>query len=129
MRLKILLPFRIFADTNSVLRVVAGTTDGSIGLLPNRLDCAATLVPGILEYETEAGGVAYVALDEGVVVKTGQDVLISVRRAIAGADLHQLRKQVEREFLTFSAEEKSARSVMAKLEVGFLHRFASLQDE
>ncbi|MEO5755491.1 MAG: F0F1 ATP synthase subunit epsilon [Mesorhizobium sp.] len=129
MRLKILLPFRIFADTNSVLRVVAGTTDGSIGLLPNRLDCAATLVPGILEYETEAAGVAYVALDEGVLVKTGQDVLISVRRAIAGADLGELRHQVEQEFMTLSTEERTARSVMARLEAGFLRRFGSLPHE
>ena len=129
MNLKILLPFRVFAETTSVLRIVAETSGGSFGLLPHRLDCVAALVPGILEFETAAEGVAYVALDEGVLVKTGADVLISVRRAIAGADLGQLRDQVEREFLTLNDEEKSARSVMAKLEGGFLRRFARLQHE
>lgn len=129
MHLKVLLPFRVFADTASVLRIVAETTDGSVGLLPHRLDCVASLVPGILEYETEAEGVAYVALDKGILIKTGPDVLISVRRAIAGADLGQLHQQVEQEFLTLSNEEKSERLIMAKLEGGFLRRFASLRHE
>ena len=129
MHLKILLPFRVFADVGGVSRIVAETTDGSVGFLPHRLDCAAALVPGILEYETEADGTAYVALDAGVMIKTGSDVLISVRRAIAGLDLAQLHQQVIDEFLTLSAEEKNARSVMAKLEVGFLRRFARLHHE
>ena len=129
MHLKILLPFRVFADTDKILRLVAETAAGSVGFLPNRLDCVATLVPGILEYETSADGVAFVALDAGVLVKTGASVLISVRRAIAGADLGQLRAQINQQFLTLSAEEQSARAVMGKLEGGFLRRFASLHDE
>ena len=129
MHLKVLLPFRIFADADPVLRFVAETTAGSVGFLPNRLDCVATLVPGILEYETAADGIAYVALDDGVLVKSGDEVLISVRRAIAGADLGQLREQIDNEFLTLSDEQKSARAVMAKLEGGFLRRFANLQHE
>lgn len=129
MHLKILLPFRIFTDTTSVSRIVAETSEGSMGLLPQRLDCVASLVAGILEYQAAADGIVYVALDEGVMVKTGPDVLISVRRAIAGADLGQLHELVEQEFLTLSSEEQTARSVMAKLEAGFLHRLASLQHE
>ncbi|MDF1748709.1 MAG: F0F1 ATP synthase subunit epsilon [Alphaproteobacteria bacterium] len=129
MRLKILLPFRVFATVTSVSRIVAETSEGSIGLLPHRLDCVASLVPGILEYETQAKQIAYVALDEGVMIKTGADVLVSVRRAIAGSDLSQLHKQVEQEFLTLSSEEEATRSVMAKLEVGFLHRLASLHHD
>jgi F-type H+-transporting ATPase subunit epsilon len=129
MHLKILLPFRVFADVSPVLRVIVETTEGSVGLLPHRLDCVAGLVPGLLEYETEADGIIYVALDQGVLVKTGPDVLISVRRAIAGDDLDQLRQQLEGEFLSLSAEEESARTVMAKLESGFLQRFADLRHD
>jgi hypothetical protein len=47
--------------------------------------------PGILIYETEAEGEVYLAMDAGVLVKTGADVLVSVRRAIRGTDLGQLR--------------------------------------
>ncbi len=127
MNLKILLPFQVFADTSGVSRIVAETHQGSFGILPRRLDCVAALVPGILVYETEAEGETFVAVDEGVMVKAGQDVLISVRRALAGADLATLRAAVEEEFLTLDDRERAVRSVMAKLESGFLRRFARLQ--
>jgi F-type H+-transporting ATPase subunit epsilon len=68
-------------------------------------------------------------MDEGVLVKAGADVLVSVRRAIAGTDLGQLRDSVEQEFLTLNEHEQSVRSVMAKLEVGFLRRFATFKHE
>src|SRR5271154_689619 len=127
MNLKVLLPFRIFAEKTGVSRIVAETREGSFGLLPHRLDCVAALAPGILIYETEAGGEVCVAVDEGVLVKSGFDVLVSVRRAIGGTDLGQLRHSVEQEFLTLNEQEQSVRSVMDKLESGFLHRFATLQ--
>jgi F-type H+-transporting ATPase subunit epsilon len=129
MRLKVLLPFQVFAERTGVSRIVAETHKGSLGLLPHRLDCVAALVPGILIYETESDGEVLVAVDEGVLVKTGLDVLVSVRRAIGGTDLGQLRGAVEKEFLTLDQHEQSVRLVTAKLETGFLRRFASLQDE
>ena len=129
MNLKVLLPFEIFAEKAGVSRIVAETRAGSFGLLPHRLDCVASLVPGILIYETDVEGEVYVALDEGVLVKTGPDVLVSVRRAISGTDLGQLRDAVEHEFLTLDEHEQSVRSVMAKLETGFLRRFATFQHE
>src|SRR5450830_1180716 len=129
MNLKILLPFKVFAEKTGVLRIVAETPSGSFGLLPNRLDCAAALMPSILIYETASEGEVFVALDEGVLVKTGKSVLISVRRAMGGADLSQLRQAVEKEFLTLDEHEQSVRSVMAKLETGFLRRFATFQHE
>lgn len=129
MHLRILLPFGVFADKTGVLRIVAETRDGSFGLLPRRLDCVAALEPGILTYETDADGEVFVAVDEGVLVKTGTDVLVSVRQALGGADLGQLRVAVEENFLTETEEEQSARSVMAKLESGFLRRFATFQHE
>jgi len=129
MNLKVLLPFRIFADKTAVSRIVAETQDGSFGLLPRRLDCVAALVPGILVYETETEGEVYVAVDHGVLVKTGFDVLVSVRNAIGGTDLGQLHTAVEQEFLTLDDREQDVRSVMTKLETGFLRRFAAIQHE
>lgn len=129
MNLKVLLPFQVFAEETGVSRIVAETREGSYGLLPHRLDCVAALTPGILIYETEVDGEVYVAVDEGVLVKTGPDVLVSVRRALGGTDLGQLRDAVEQEFLTLDEHEQMVRSVMAKLEAGFLRRFASFQHE
>ena len=129
MNLKILLPFKIFAEKTGVVRVVAETRAGSFGLLPHRLDCVAALAPGILVFETEAGGEVCMAVDEGVLVKIGADVLVSVRNAIGGTDLGKLRAAVEQEFLNLDKQEKSVRSVLAKLESGFIHRFASFHHE
>ena len=129
MHLKVLLPFQIFADKMGVSRIVAEMRDGSFGLMPHRLDCVAALTPGILTYQTEAEGEVFVAVDEGVLGKTGPDVLVSVRRALGGTDLGKLRDAVEKEFLAVDDEAKSVRSVMARLETGLLRRLASLQHE
>jgi F-type H+-transporting ATPase subunit epsilon len=129
MNLKILLPFQVFAEQTGVMRIVAETREGSFGLLLHRLDCVAALVPGILIYQGESGGEVLVAVDEGVLVKTGADVLVSVRRAIGGTNLEQLHAAVEKEFLTLDENEQSVRTAVAKLETGFLRRFATLQHE
>ncbi|GMU33256.1 MAG: F0F1 ATP synthase subunit epsilon [Planctomycetia bacterium] len=129
MKLNVLLPFRIFTETTGVSRIVAETREGSFGLLPNRLDCAAALTPGILIYENEAEGEAYIAVDEGVLIKTGPDVLVSVRNAIAGMDLRKLREAVEKEFLALDEHEQSVRSVIARMESGLIRRMARFHSE
>jgi F-type H+-transporting ATPase subunit epsilon len=125
MHLRVLLPFQVFTDRTDVLRIVAETSEGSFGILPHRLDCVAALAPGLLTYETAAGE-AFVAVDEGVLVKTGPDVLVSVRRALGGTDLAQLRDAVKREFLTLDERAEDMRAAMTKLEAGFVRRLASL---
>jgi len=129
MSLKVLLPFEVFAEKSGVSRVVAETREGSFGLLPHRLDCVAALAPGILTYETDLDGEVFVAVDEGVLVKAGMSVLVSVRRAQSGKDLSQLRAAVERDFLTLDEHEKSERSTLAKLEGGLVSRLAALQND
>ena len=129
MHLKVLLPFGIFAEKTGVARIVAETREGSFGLLPLRLDCVAALAPGILMYEVNTDGEAYVAIDEGVLVKTGLDVLVSVRNAIGGTDLGLLRETVEREFLILNEREQNVRSVMTKMESGFIRRLAEFHHE
>ena len=129
MNLKVLLPFQIFAEKTGVVRIVAETHEGSFGLLPHRRDCVAALAPGILIYETKSQGEVYVAVDEGVLVKTGLNVLVSVRNAIGGTDLGQLRDSVGQEFLNLNEREQSVRSVMAKMESGFIRRLAEFHHE
>jgi len=129
MNLKVLLPFQVFAEKAGVSRIVAETHQGSFGLLPHRLDCVAALMPGILIYETASDGEVFVAVDEGVLVKNGSYVLISVRRAIGGTDLGKLRDSVKQEFLTLNEDEQNVRRATAKLETGFLRRLATFQHE
>jgi len=126
MHLKVLLPFGVFAEHADVARIVVETRAGSCGLLPRRLDCVAALVPGILTYQCEAQPEVYVAVDEGVLVKSGQEVLISVRRAMGGTDLGQLRAAMAREFLELDAQERGLRSSLAKIESSVISRLVAL---
>ncbi|WP_207215773.1 F0F1 ATP synthase subunit epsilon [Pseudolysobacter antarcticus] len=121
------MPFQIFVEKTQVQRIVVETLEGSFGLLEHRLDCVAALVPGILIYQSAGEGEVFVAVDDGVLVKTGADVLISVRRAVSGTDLGRLRDVVEKEFSTLDDQERSARLATAKLETNFLSRFAAFQ--
>lgn len=124
MKLEVLLPYQVFAEVSDVLRIVAETRQGSFGLLPHRLDCVAALAPGILIYETAAQGEVCVAVDEGVLIKSGTQVRVSVRRALGGTDLGRLRETVAREFVRQGDAAQNLREVMAKLETGFLRRLA-----
>lgn len=129
MQLKILLPFGVYEQRSDVKRIVAETTQGSFGFLPNRLDCVTALVPGIFTYEVESEGVVYVAIDKGIMVKANEEVLVSVRNAIGGRDLGELHKAVRQEFLHLNEQEQEARLVLKKLETGFIRRFQQLQQE
>ncbi len=127
MQLRILLPYRVFACVEGVTRIVVVTPSGSFGLLPHRLDCATVLSPGLLSYAT-SGGEIHLAMDAGMLVKTGSDVLICVRHAIAGADLGGLREAVEREFLNLGEQEKAIRTTLAQLESGLIRGFLELKN-
>ncbi len=129
MHLKVLLPFRVFADETGVSRIVAETREGSFGLLQHRRDCIAALVPGILTFESEGGGEVFVAVDDGVLTKIGDEVFVAVRRASRGTDLARLRDAVRRDYLTLDALELGARAATQKLESGFVGRFARFHAE
>jgi F-type H+-transporting ATPase subunit epsilon len=129
MNLTILLPFRIFAKLDNVSRIIAETLEGSFGLFPHRLDCAAALVPGILSYTTTTDNTTHLAVDEGALIKSGDCVFISVRRAIAGTNLNDLHEAVVREYLTLNTQEREMRFVVAKMESGFIGRLAELRHE
>ncbi|MFN2195514.1 MAG: F0F1 ATP synthase subunit epsilon [Anaerolineales bacterium] len=116
MNLKVLLPFRVFTEKKDIARIVAETGHGSFGILPHRLDCVAALSPGILTYEEKNKVEAYVAVDEGVMAKIGEEVFVSVRNAIAGNDLHELREAVEREFVNLDQQDRDTRMALAKME-------------
>jgi F-type H+-transporting ATPase subunit epsilon len=63
-----------------------------------------------------------------VLVKTGSDVLVSVRNAIAGTNLDQLREAVQHEFLHLDEQEKNVRTVLAKMEGDLMRRMATFHN-
>ena len=128
MNLKVLLPFKVFAEEKKVKRIIVETPDGSFGILPHRLDCTSLIAPGILVYETDTDGEIYTAVDEGVLVKEGTNVTVSIRNAISGADLDKLKEAVENEFITLTEEEKNMRISLAKIERNFVRQFMELKE-
>jgi len=124
--LKIMLPSEVLADVQEVRRVLVETTEGSIGFLPHRLDCTAILVPGILTYEAD-GRNHYAALDAGVLVKAGPDLLICTRNGLLGSELPLLRRELEEHFLHLDEQERQMRTTLARIERGFARRFWELQ--
>lgn len=129
MHLKILLPFKVFADENEVSNIVIETSKGSYGILPQRLDCVAALVPGIFMYETKHEGTKYIAIDAGVMVKAGREVLISVRNAIGGVELGKLSDLVKELFTQQEEAQTNVLSVTAKLESGFIYAFDKFRNQ
>jgi len=125
MDLKLLLPYKVFADIKNVVSIVAETSEGSFGFLPQRLDCVAVLVPGIFTYKTDK--VHYIAVDEGLLVKAGDQVMVSVRNAVGGVELGKLADAIKNEFASISANEEKVRYMASRLETGFLSRLKKFQ--
>lgn len=126
MQLKVLLPTGVFL-VDRASKVIAEAGNGSFCLLPNHIDFVATLVPGILSFEAVAGGEVFLAIDRGVLVKCGKEVLVATRQAIWGEDLESLLQAVEENFQTLDEREKRSRSALAKLEACFVRGFAEMR--
>jgi len=129
MKLKILLPNKIFAQHNHVLRIIVETPEGSYGILPNRRDCTAALAPGILTFETASAKESYIAIDQGIFVKKGNHVFVSVRRAMQGVGLSHLQQAVKKEFLTLDEKQLEIRFAMDKLESSFFQRLTEFSTQ
>ena len=124
MKLRVLLPTEIFLEV-SVTKVIAESPNGSFCLLPRHIDFVTALVPGILSFET-GGAEQFVAVDEGLLVKCGAEVLVSVRRAMIGPGLGTLRRAIADEFQRLDDRERRTRSALAKLEANLIRRFIQL---
>lgn len=125
MVLKVLLPKQVLVE-EQVRKVIAEGRDGSFCLLPRHIDFVSALVPGLLEYETAVGEEIYLAVDEGVLVKCGAEVLVSTRNAVQGNNLGQLQALIREQFAELDEREKQTRSALAKIEADFIRRFMEL---
>ena len=128
MRLTVLLPTEILVD-EEVAKVVAEAQNGSFCLLPRHIDFVAALVPGLLSFvKTADGAEEFLAVDEGLLVKCGPQVLVSTRQAVRGGELGLLRETVEKTFKVLTDQEKRARTALANLEANLIRRFLKLEE-
>jgi F-type H+-transporting ATPase subunit epsilon len=128
MRLTVLLPTEILVD-EEVAKVVAEAQNGSFCLLPRHIDFVAALVPGLLSFVKTADGIEeFLAVDEGVLVKCGPQVLVSTLQAVRGGELGLLQETVEKTFKVLTDQEKRARTALANLEANLIRRFLKMEE-
>ena len=127
MRLKVLLPTEVLID-RAVSQVIAEAENGSFCLLPRHVDFVAGLAPGILAFvAAEDDSEEFLAVDEGVLVKAGDDVLVSTRHAVIGPDLGVLRATIEARFHAIDERERQSRSAVVRMEADFIRRFIEME--
>jgi F-type H+-transporting ATPase subunit epsilon len=127
MRLMVLLPTELLVD-EEVVKIVAEAQNGFFGLLPHHVDFVAALVPGVLWFTDGRGREEHVAVDEGLLVKCGDLVRVSVFNAVRGGELGELRDTVASRFRQLDEEQRSARTALGRLEAGALRRFLELEE-
>lgn len=124
MNLKIILPTKILLEAD-ITKLTAEAENGCFCLLPHHVDFVTALAPGLLAFVAE-GQEQFLAVDGGILVKCGSDVLVSTAQAILGGDLGELRQTIEQQFQVLDEREAKTRSVIAKLEANLVRRFVNL---
>lgn len=128
MTLRVLLPENVLLE-RTVRKVVAEGESGSFGLLPRHVDFVEPLVPGILSFVSlEEEGLeneeeVFVAVDEGMLVKCGRAVFVSVRNAVVGPELGTLEETVRDRFQHIDEHEDAMRTALAKMESEVIRSF------
>lgn len=126
MRLEIFVPTARLVNA-AASKVVAEGPEGHFGLLPRHLDVAAALVPGLLVYVTAEGEERFVGIDEGVLVKCGVNVHVSVFAAFESDNLTSLRAEIADRFLDLDDHERKARTALARLESGAIRKMLEFE--
>ena len=124
LHLRIVVPGRIFLDQPGVLSLTVATTRGIFGIRPRRLDCVMSLTPGLATYETIDSKRVTIAIDEGILVKTGGEITLSVRHVVTGTIPGDLKQTFEAELKAASEREKDVRLALARLESAFIRRLS-----
>lgn len=120
MNVKVIVPSGVLFE-QEVVKVAAEAQNGSFSLLPRHIDFVAALVPGILTLTSTDGDETFFAVDEGVLIKHGPEVLISTWNALQGK-LGELRQAVQAEFREMDAQEQKARLALGRLEASLVHQ-------
>ncbi len=125
MRLKVVLPTKILIET-AAIKVIAEAENGIFCLLPRHIDFVATLIPSLLSFVSPQGQEQFFAIDQGILIKHGDEVTVATQNAVQGGNLGMLKKTVEQQFHLIDEREKIARSVLEKLEVNTIRHFIQL---
>jgi F-type H+-transporting ATPase subunit epsilon len=126
MTVTLLLPAGTLFD-GAATRLTAVAPNGGFGIWPNHVDFVTAIVPSVLTVWLEGGSQEYFGLDEGLLIKRGHQVTVSVRRGVRGDDLDSLHETVATGFLQMDEDERQARAALSRLEANMVRRFSELQ--
>jgi F-type H+-transporting ATPase subunit epsilon len=126
MKLTLRLPAEILLE-EEVTRIKAEADNGWFGLMEKHVDFVTALVPGILTFQARDKPEEYLAIDHGILVKCGREVSVSTRNAVRGANLEQLRRDVETQFREREERDKKARAYEAKLEADLVRQLLEVE--
>lgn len=126
MRLRVVLPSEILID-KEVIKIIAEAENGSFCILPRHIGFVSVLVQGVMSYTCPGGQEEFVAVNKGILVKCGPEVVVSTLNAFAGSDLGALKKTIETAFTILDERERKAQSAVAKLEANLVRRFLELE--
>ena len=128
MKLTVLTPLGIVLE-EKIVKVTMETLNGYHTLLPKHVDFVSALGPGIVIYQDEQNREKYVACHNGIVVKKGAQVTISVQNALKDDKLDELEKSVMAFYKQNEEQRKELNTAMARLEMGIMRGFERLREE
>ncbi len=102
--------------------------NGGHTFLPKHVDFASVLKPSIAIYTDETGNKKYIACHNGIAVKKGKSITLSVRQAVLGDTLDELKNTILHEFKKADEQRKELNTAMARLEIGMLRGFKKLKE-
>ncbi len=125
LQLKVMEPERILVKA-TVNKVIAEGVDGSFCIKPRHIDFVSALRSGILIYHTDDRE-HYIAVDEGVLVKCGETVMISVLNGVEGTDLSKLEHAIRKQFHKTDAINKATDIALKGMEADLLLHFMEME--
>ncbi|MEX2435987.1 MAG: hypothetical protein WD735_04825, partial [Balneolaceae bacterium] len=117
-------PERILVKT-TVDKVIAEGLNGSFCIKPLHIDFVSSLKTGILLYQTDENE-HYIAVDEGILVKCGDMVMVSVLNGIEGSDLSKLEQAIRNQAHRTEAINKATGIAMKGMEAELLLHFMEM---
>jgi F-type H+-transporting ATPase subunit epsilon len=128
MKLRVLVPDRVLVD-EEVSRITAWARDGSFCLLPRHIDFVSALSPGLLTFEVNDEYAEFLAVDEGVLVKQGSEVLVATRKAVSEAELEALKQSLKDKIIALDEQKQRSRAAVARLEADSIEQFVERSED
>lgn len=126
MQFTLVTPQGIVLQEN-IRKITIETLDGYYTLLPRHVDFVSALTAGIVTFLSEDNTEKYAACHQGIIVKKGDKITISVQNAVLGETLSELQELIKIEFKQREEQRKQLNTAMARLELGIMRGFKQLR--